>query len=285
MPSARAAWRRLPPCRRRAQWRRCPARARRRLAGPRQRRTVLVRRLRSAGRHRRRRSARRPRAPGGLVAARASSASMAPSRRMAARRITLRSSRTLPGQSWDCSRASRLGRQLGAGRPRRPALAQEVPGQQGRTSPGRCRSGGSPARSPTGGGTGRAGRRPRWTSRQRSRKVSATTRTSDGGSRPARPRAAAARSPAPAAAWAAAPSGSSPISSSTSVPPDGLLEPARAPAGRPGEGAALVTEQLALRQLARQRPAVDGHVGAVGVGAQLVQDAGEQLLAGAAFRP
>ena len=79
------------------------------------------------------------------------------------------------------------------------------------------------------------------------------------GTSPDRPPGASDRSRAPAAASAAGPGGSSPTSSRTRVPPR-LLEPADAAARRPGEGPALVPEQLALGQLAGERPAVDRHV-------------------------
>ena len=63
----------------------------------------------------------------------------------------------------------------------------------------------------------------------------------------------------------------------------GFLEPAELALAGAGEGAALVPEELALGQLAGQGAAIDGHEGAVGDGAQLVQGARQQLLAGAAF--
>src|SRR5690606_39076623 len=48
-----------------------------------------------------------------------------------------------------------------------------------------------------------------------------------------------------------------------------------------GEGAAGVTEQLALHQLGRQRRAVDGDAGAFGAAAPAVDGAGQLTLAGA----
>jgi len=68
----------------------------------------------------------------------------------------------------------------------------------------------------------------------------------------------------------------SPISSRNSVPPAAAVE-------RAGEGAALVAEQLALDQLARDGGHVDGDEGAGAAAAVIVQRAGDQLLAGAGF--
>ena len=56
------------------------------------------------------------------------------------------------------------------------------------------------------------------------------------------------------------------------------LAPARA-----GEGALLVAEQLVLEQRLGDGGAVDGHEGALGAVGELVQRAGQQLLAGAAL--
>ncbi len=63
----------------------------------------------------------------------------------------------------------------------------------------------------------------------------------------------------------------------------GLLEAALAAIGRPGEGAALVAEQLALDQLARDRRHVDRHERARAPPAVVVQGARDQFLAGAAL--
>ena len=62
-----------------------------------------------------------------------------------------------------------------------------------------------------------------------------------------------------------------------------LLEAAEATVHGAGEGAALVAEQLALDQLARDRRHVDGNEGAVAPAAVVVQGARHQFLAGTAF--
>ncbi len=67
------------------------------------------------------------------------------------------------------------------------------------------------------------------------------------------------------------------------MPPLALLELADAPLGRPGEGALLVAEQLALQQRLGNRRAVDRQERPVGAAAVLVEGAGDQLLAGAAL--
>ena len=61
----------------------------------------------------------------------------------------------------------------------------------------------------------------------------------------------------------------------------GLLEEAALQAGRAGEGAAGVAEELALHELGRQGAAVDRHEAAVLAGAPGVDGPGRQLLAGA----
>ena len=66
-------------------------------------------------------------------------------------------------------------------------------------------------------------------------------------------------------------------------PPVGDLHEARQSRVRIGEGAALVTEQLALHQRVRQRPAVDRHEGAVASVAPVVDRARRELLAGASL--
>ncbi len=63
----------------------------------------------------------------------------------------------------------------------------------------------------------------------------------------------------------------------------GLPEPAELAAARAGERSTLVTEQLALGQLARERAAVHGHQRPARDIAELVQGAREQLLARAAL--
>ena len=62
-----------------------------------------------------------------------------------------------------------------------------------------------------------------------------------------------------------------------------LLEPPHAARGSPGERALLMAEQLALDQLARDRGHVDCDERAASALAEIVQSAGYQLLAGAAF--
>ena len=57
---------------------------------------------------------------------------------------------------------------------------------------------------------------------------------------------------------------------------DGLLD-------RAGEGAALVAEQLAFQQVFRDGAAVDGDERLLGARAEVVQRAGQRLLAGAAL--
>ena len=61
----------------------------------------------------------------------------------------------------------------------------------------------------------------------------------------------------------------------------GRLEPAGLVIDRPGERPLDVAEQLALQQALAQGAAVDADVGAVGPRAELVDGAGDQLLAGA----
>ena len=61
------------------------------------------------------------------------------------------------------------------------------------------------------------------------------------------------------------------------------LEPSQLPPDGPGEGALLVTEQLAFKQPLGNGRAVDGDEWSVGPGAERVQRAREQLLAGAAL--
>ena len=63
----------------------------------------------------------------------------------------------------------------------------------------------------------------------------------------------------------------------------GLLEAADPAGHRPGEGALLVAEQLALDQLARDRRHVHGDEGPAPALAVVVQGPGHQLLAGAGF--
>ena len=191
-----------------------------------------------------------------------------PVARKAARRITLRSSRTLPGQS--CARQQLRGAsggQLAGCRFARVSSARKC------APAGGCRRGAragaaARARTPRGGGRGRCGSVPRPGLAPQVAQGERPPPARRPGSRRCRPPGAAARSPARAAASAAASSGSSPTSSSNKVPPGGLLEPAGAAAVGAGERAALVTEQLALRQLAREGAAVDGHEGPAGVGAQ-----------------
>ena len=65
--------------------------------------------------------------------------------------------------------------------------------------------------------------------------------------------------------------------------PRGFLEPTRAARPGAGEGAPLVAKQLAFCQLPRQRAAVHRDERTLRVGAELVQRAGEQLLAGSAL--
>ncbi len=64
-------------------------------------------------------------------------------------------------------------------------------------------------------------------------------------------------------------------------PPRRLLEAALRPVERPGEGPALVPEQLALDQLARDRRHVDGDERSSAATPIVMQRAGHQLLAGA----
>ena len=61
------------------------------------------------------------------------------------------------------------------------------------------------------------------------------------------------------------------------------LELAQLPAGRAGEGAALMPEQLALQQLPGDGRAVDGHERSVLARAAVMDHPGEELLAGAAL--
>jgi hypothetical protein len=61
----------------------------------------------------------------------------------------------------------------------------------------------------------------------------------------------------------------------------GLFETAAAHGGGAGEGAALVTEQLGLEQVARNRRRIDGDEGLVGARTVAVQGARHQFLAGA----
>ena len=77
--------------------------------------------------------------------------------------------------------------------------------------------------------------------------------------------------------------GMSPISSRNSVPPLACSKRPWLRVGRAGEGAALVAEQLALDQLARDRRHVDGNERTGAALAVIVQRAGHQLLAGARF--
>ena len=63
----------------------------------------------------------------------------------------------------------------------------------------------------------------------------------------------------------------------------GRLEPAGLVVDGPGEGPLDVAEQLAFQQAFAQGPAVDAHIGAVGAGAELVDVAGDDFLAGARF--
>src|SRR6266404_5373069 len=62
-----------------------------------------------------------------------------------------------------------------------------------------------------------------------------------------------------------------------------LLEAPHAPRGGPGEGPLLVAEELALDQLAGDRGHVDRDERPVSALAEIVQSAGDQLLAGAAL--
>ena len=67
------------------------------------------------------------------------------------------------------------------------------------------------------------------------------------------------------------------------MPPLTLLELADAAALRPGEGALLVAEQLALQQRLRDGGTVEGQERRLGPRAVLVDGAGHQLLARAAL--
>jgi hypothetical protein len=78
-------------------------------------------------------------------------------------------------------------------------------------------------------------------------------------------------------------SGISLTSSKKSVPVAGQVEAAQLAAVGAGEGALLVSEQLALHQGLRQGPAVYRHEGLVAARAGGVDLARDQLLAGAAF--
>ena len=207
--------------------------------------------------------------------------------RIAARRITLRSSRTLPGQSAAAGgvASARGGSSSRGPRPRARSRCRKCAGPGARCHPQafaerraaarRCR----PADNRGRGGS-EFGLHLALEIAQGHRDG---TRTGTASHRPRRP-GAGARIRAPAAARVAGSSGSSPISSSTRRPARGLLEPAGPGAGHSArEGAALVTEELALGQLARQRPAVYRHERAARIRSQLVQRARQQLLAGAAL--
>ena len=76
---------------------------------------------------------------------------------------------------------------------------------------------------------------------------------------------------------------SSPISSRKMVPPAGRLEASPLVPHGAGEGPGDVAEQLALQHALGQGRAVDRHERPVGTRAEVVDRAGDQLLAGAAF--
>jgi len=73
----------------------------------------------------------------------------------------------------------------------------------------------------------------------------------------------------------------SPISSRKQAAAGGLLELARRAPAPPGESATLVTEQLALDQLARMARHVERHERSLAALAVVVQGARDQFLAGA----
>ena len=75
----------------------------------------------------------------------------------------------------------------------------------------------------------------------------------------------------------------SPISSRKRVPPEASRKRPARDGHRSGEGPALVAEELALQQIARDRRRVHRHEGSVGAGAGRVDGARHQLLSGAAL--
>ena len=193
------------------------------------------------------------------------------------------SSRTLPGQEYASSAASRVFGEA-ALRPavqrRRTCAASRAPARS--APPRRSRSGGtSIVTSPM--------RKYRsWRKRCsaisacRSRLVAQTTRTLTGISwRP--PTRSITRFCRKRSSFACSDSGMSPISSRNSVPPSAIsILPMRL-LHRAGERALLVAEQLALEQLLGNRGAVDRDELAVLAAALRVHRAREQLLAGAAL--
>ena len=207
--------------------------------------------------------------------------SMTASLNAAARLSVLRSSRTLPGQSCASRRAMASGVERLAGRARRRARRENAR-PEAAMSPGVRAARAGATRNPPGDGRGRGGSGRGWHRARRSRRVSATTRTSTAIS-------PCAAHPAQAAGFEHAQQLGLQVERQLANLVEhqgaarGFLEPARLARAGAGEGAALVSEELALGQLARERAAVHGHEGARRDRAQCRARPGEELLASAAF--
>ena len=168
----------------------------------------------------------------------------------------MRSSRTLPGPLAAVSAASAAASSWRG--PTSASISRRKCAASSGMSPRRSRSGGSAQRrTPPAGSRGRRGSCAALTSACRSRSVIATTRTRT------RDLAGAADPPQPPGLQHAQQLRLQVQRQLADLVEHQraarrLLEPAGPPRRRAGERAALVTEQLALRQLARQRAAVDG---------------------------
>ena len=154
----------------------------------------------------------------------------------------------------------------------RPDLARDL-AQEVRAPGAGCRraaraAAAAAAQIPPAGSRGRRGSCARRTSPSRSRSVIATIAHARPRPRPMPPTRRSRPDSSTRRSLGCRSSGSSPISSSTSVPPDASSNQPAPPRRRAGEGAALVAEELALGQLARQRAAVDRHERAAGVRAR-----------------
>ena len=214
--------------------------------------------------------------------AKSSGVSTSPVESTSARLIAFSSSRTLPGQSWRSRCASVAGARKRGRCPAPPRSARRSARRAARCRRAARAAAGCAAAPRAAGRAGPRGSGPR-----------ARRRRGRGGWR-----RGCARRPAPTRSpptgvtsplWSTRSSlacrsiGMSPISSRKSVPPVRLAEAPGARGHRAGEGAALVAEELALEQLARDRGGVDGDEGRVGARARRVDRARHQLLAGPAL--
>ena len=163
-------------------------------------------------------------------------------------------------------------------RPRRTPAPRGRPGAADRRA-ARAAAAASPRRPPA-GNRGRSGTSAAATWSRRLRLVAATSRTLTGTWLLVPTRRTSRRS-STRRSFGCRSMLSSPISSRKTVPPGGRLEHPLPRRDRAGEGAALVTEQLALQELRRHRAAVDDQERLVLARAAEVDRLGRHLLAGA----